>query len=166
MPSANRRRHAFRWTTISIRNALIASTTYLPMGFQTISIFGEMEMDSKFYRDISDKMKLPNDVQLQPWQYEMLEHKANRNMNAFLLWPLNTNSISVWSVAPAPVRRPSLKPCPIWYRQKPVLLRWKTRMSLTCPCTLIMPISFTKAISRQNVDCRLYAFKTRPGFPD
>ena len=44
---------------------------------------GEMEMDSKYFRDISDKMKLPHDVQLQPWQYEMLEHKANRNMNAF-----------------------------------------------------------------------------------
>lgn len=44
---------------------------------------GEMEMDNKYFRDISDKMKLPHDVQLQPWQYEMLEHKANRNMNAF-----------------------------------------------------------------------------------
>ena len=42
-----------------------------------------MEIDNKYFRDISDKMKLPHDVQLASWQYEMLDHKANRNMNAF-----------------------------------------------------------------------------------
>ena len=59
--------------------------------FQDVSAFGasddlnlsEMEIDNKYFRDISDKMKLPHDVQLASWQYEMLDHKANRNMNAF-----------------------------------------------------------------------------------
>lgn len=59
-------------------------------GFHDVSTYGvsdnlnlgEIEIDNKYFRDVADKMKLPHDVRL-PWQYEMLEHKANRNMNAF-----------------------------------------------------------------------------------
>lgn len=44
---------------------------------------GSVEIDGSRFRDIADKMKLPHDVPLADWQYEMLHHKANRNMNAF-----------------------------------------------------------------------------------
>ncbi|ASK27165.1 secretion system protein E [Neisseria chenwenguii] len=41
------------------------------------------EIDGSRFRDTADKMKLPHDVPLADWQYEMLHHKANRDMNAF-----------------------------------------------------------------------------------
>ena len=41
------------------------------------------EIDGRFVRDICDKMKLPHDVRLADWQYQMLNHKANGNFNAF-----------------------------------------------------------------------------------
>ncbi|MDO4997329.1 MAG: ATPase, T2SS/T4P/T4SS family [Neisseria sp.] len=44
---------------------------------------GNIELDGRYFRDVCDKMKLPHDVPLAQWQYEMLEYKANRNMNAF-----------------------------------------------------------------------------------
>lgn len=43
----------------------------------------ETELDGKHYRDVCDKMKLPHDVPLADWQYQMLEAKANRDLNTF-----------------------------------------------------------------------------------
>ena len=43
----------------------------------------EAELDGKHYRDVCDKMKLPHDVPLSDWQYQMLEAKANRDLNTF-----------------------------------------------------------------------------------
>ncbi len=40
-------------------------------------------IDGSLFKDITDKMKLPNDVPLHDWQLAMLAHKANRNLNAF-----------------------------------------------------------------------------------
>ncbi len=44
---------------------------------------GSLEIDGSQFRDIADKMQLPPDVPLMEWQYQMLEHKANRDLNAF-----------------------------------------------------------------------------------
>ncbi len=44
---------------------------------------GSIEINGSRFRDMADKMKLPHDVPLADWQYEMLHHKANRDMNAF-----------------------------------------------------------------------------------
>lgn len=46
-------------------------------------IASEIEIDSRYVRDVCDKMKLPNDVKLADWQYKMLEHKANGNLVEF-----------------------------------------------------------------------------------
>lgn len=43
----------------------------------------EYEIDGLKFRDVCDKMKLPADVHLADWQYEMLDAKANRDMNRF-----------------------------------------------------------------------------------
>lgn len=43
----------------------------------------DLGIDERHYRDVNDRMKLPYDVRLSDWQYEMLEHKANRNLNGF-----------------------------------------------------------------------------------
>ncbi|OSI22826.1 ATPase, T2SS/T4P/T4SS family, partial [Neisseria dumasiana] len=43
----------------------------------------EIEIDSRYVRDVCDKMKLPHDVKLADWQYKMLEHKANGNLVEF-----------------------------------------------------------------------------------
>ncbi|WP_373700745.1 ATPase, T2SS/T4P/T4SS family [Neisseria dentiae] len=43
----------------------------------------EIEIDSRYVRDVCDKMKLPYDVKLADWQYQMLEHKANGNLTEF-----------------------------------------------------------------------------------
>lgn len=57
-------------------------------GFADVSKYGvaqesSIEIDCRHMRDVCDKMQLPHDVQLADWQYEMLEHKANGNLNAF-----------------------------------------------------------------------------------
>ncbi|MDK4573602.1 ATPase, T2SS/T4P/T4SS family, partial [Kingella kingae] len=41
------------------------------------------EIDGKHFHDIADKMNVPHDIPLANWQYEMLNHKANRDLNAF-----------------------------------------------------------------------------------
>ncbi|MDF7675966.1 ATPase, T2SS/T4P/T4SS family [Neisseriaceae bacterium ESL0693] len=46
-------------------------------------ITDQNHIDGQRFRDISDKMKLPHDVYLAAWQYEMLEAKANRDMDTF-----------------------------------------------------------------------------------
>lgn len=43
----------------------------------------EIEIESRWVRDVSDRMKLPSDVKLTDWQYKMLEHKANGELNEF-----------------------------------------------------------------------------------
>ena len=43
----------------------------------------ETDLDGKHYRDVCDKMKLPHDVPLADWQYQMLAAKANRDLNTF-----------------------------------------------------------------------------------
>lgn len=43
----------------------------------------EIEIDNRYVRDICDKMKLPYDVKLADWQYQMLEHKADGNLVEF-----------------------------------------------------------------------------------
>ena len=60
-------------------------------GFNDVSAHGvperqavsEIEIDSRYVRDVCDKMKLPYDVKLADWQYQMLEHKANGNLTEF-----------------------------------------------------------------------------------
>ena len=42
-----------------------------------------LHQNSLHYADIADKMKLPHDVPLADWQYQMLEAKANRDLNTF-----------------------------------------------------------------------------------
>ena len=42
-----------------------------------------IEIEGKHYRDIADKMKFPHDVELTDWQLEMLQAKANRDLNRF-----------------------------------------------------------------------------------
>lgn len=42
-----------------------------------------IEINGKYFRDSADGMHLPHNITLDSWQYEMLEHKANRNLNAF-----------------------------------------------------------------------------------
>uniref|UniRef100_UPI00082CE7B1 ATPase, T2SS/T4P/T4SS family n=1 Tax=Snodgrassella sp. CFCC 13594 TaxID=1775559 RepID=UPI00082CE7B1 len=46
-------------------------------------ITDETHIEGKIFRDVCDKMKLPNDVKLAAWQYEMLDAKANRDMDKF-----------------------------------------------------------------------------------
>lgn len=46
-------------------------------------VASEIEIDSRYVRDVCDKMKLPHDVKLADWQYKMLEHKANGNLVEF-----------------------------------------------------------------------------------
>jgi type IV secretion system protein VirB11 len=41
------------------------------------------QIDGQKFRDVCDRMKLPADVYLAGWQYEMLDAKANRDMNRF-----------------------------------------------------------------------------------
>lgn len=59
------------------------------LNFKDVATYGnqnkqsEIEINGQQFRDLADKMKLPHDVSLQAWQLEMLEHKANRNLNAF-----------------------------------------------------------------------------------
>ncbi|XZA36206.1 P-type DNA transfer ATPase VirB11 [Neisseria musculi] len=43
----------------------------------------EIETDSRYVRDVCDKMRLPYDVKLADWQYKMLEHKANGDLVEF-----------------------------------------------------------------------------------
>lgn len=57
-------------------------------GFRDSAQFGvsgslKTEIDGRHFRDMADKMNLPPDVPLADWQYEMLTHKANRDLNAF-----------------------------------------------------------------------------------
>ena len=57
-------------------------------GFADVSKHGvvaesSIEIDGRLMRDVCDKMKLPHDVRLADWQYQMLEHKANGDLNAF-----------------------------------------------------------------------------------
>ena len=57
-------------------------------GFVDVSKHGvvaesSIEIDGRLMRDVCDKMKLPHDVRLADWQYQMLEHKANGDLNAF-----------------------------------------------------------------------------------
>jgi len=42
-----------------------------------------LETDARHYRDVCDKMKLPPDVPLADWQYQMLAAKANRDLDTF-----------------------------------------------------------------------------------
>ncbi|KPN72616.1 ATPase, T2SS/T4P/T4SS family [Neisseria sp. 83E34] len=59
--------------------------------FNDVSVYGTtervkpsaIEIDSRGVRDVSDKMKLPHDVVLTDWQYRMLAHKADGNLNDF-----------------------------------------------------------------------------------
>ncbi|WP_434779804.1 P-type DNA transfer ATPase VirB11 [Neisseria sp. Ec49-e6-T10] len=65
--------------------------------FTDVGSFGkaqtDIEINSKHYRDLSDKMKLPLDVLLHDWQLDMLQAKADRNLNRFfelaVLYKLN-----------------------------------------------------------------------------
>ena len=43
----------------------------------------ETDFDGRHYRDVCDKMKLPHDIPLADWQYQMLNAKANRDLNTF-----------------------------------------------------------------------------------
>lgn len=43
----------------------------------------QTEIDGRHFRDMADKMNLPNDVPLADWQYQMLAYKADRDLNAF-----------------------------------------------------------------------------------
>ena len=57
-------------------------------GFADVSKHGtakesSIEIDCREMRDVCDKMKLPHDVRLADWQYEMLKHKADGDLNAF-----------------------------------------------------------------------------------
>ena len=59
--------------------------------FSDVSVYGaperrttaEIETDSRYVRDVCDKMKLPHDVKLADWQYKMLDYKANGDLSAF-----------------------------------------------------------------------------------
>lgn len=42
-----------------------------------------MEIEGRHFSDAADKMGLPHDVPLTDWQYQMLEAKANRDLNTF-----------------------------------------------------------------------------------
>jgi hypothetical protein len=42
-----------------------------------------LHQNSRHFADIADQMKLPHDVPLADWQYQMLEAKANRDLNTF-----------------------------------------------------------------------------------
>ena len=42
-----------------------------------------IEIDGRHFRDLCDRMKLPHDVPLADWQYQMLEAKANRDLDTF-----------------------------------------------------------------------------------
>ena len=72
-------------------NSRFSLDDYLQSGrlkdFSDVSRFGtqetDIEIDSRQVRDVCDKMKLPHDVHLADWQYEMLCHKANGDLNAF-----------------------------------------------------------------------------------
>lgn len=59
-------------------------------GFTDYSRYGNanstddgIEIDGSRFRDVCDKMKLPHDVPLASWQYQMLEAKANRDLATF-----------------------------------------------------------------------------------
>ena len=60
-------------------------------GFKDVSTYGvpdnrsivEIEINSKYVRDVCDKMKLPHDVKLADWQYKMLDAKANGDFSTF-----------------------------------------------------------------------------------
>lgn len=43
----------------------------------------DIGIDGRHFRDVCDKIRLPNDVVLANWQYEMLNAKANRDMETF-----------------------------------------------------------------------------------
>lgn len=43
----------------------------------------DIEIEGRHYRDIADKMKLPHDVALHEWQLDMLQCKADRDLNHF-----------------------------------------------------------------------------------
>lgn len=43
----------------------------------------DIEIEGKHYRDISDKMNIPHDVELFDWQLEMLQCKADRELNRY-----------------------------------------------------------------------------------
>lgn len=58
--------------------------------FHDVSSYGRLpevtddnHIDGQRFRDIADRMKLPADVPLADWQYEMLDAKANRDMDTF-----------------------------------------------------------------------------------
>ena len=42
-----------------------------------------LHQNSRHFADIADQMKLPHDVPLADWQYQMLEAKANRDLTTF-----------------------------------------------------------------------------------
>ena len=42
-----------------------------------------LHQNSRHFADIADQMKLPHDVPLADWQYQMLEAKANRDLDTF-----------------------------------------------------------------------------------
>ena len=42
-----------------------------------------LHQNSRHFADIADQMKLPHDVPLADWQYQMLEAKANRDLETF-----------------------------------------------------------------------------------
>lgn len=65
--------------------------------FNDVSAYGvperrsvaEIEIDSKYVRDVCDKMKLPHDVKLTDWQYRMLDYKADRDLTSFFQEAVN-----------------------------------------------------------------------------
>ena len=52
-------------------------------------LVSEIEIDSRYVRDVCDKMKLPHDVKLADWQYRMLDYKANGDLSAFFQEAIN-----------------------------------------------------------------------------
>lgn len=63
--------------------------THRLQGFHDVSTHGavettaELDIDSRRVRDVCDRMKLPYDVPLADWQYQMLEDKADGNLSRF-----------------------------------------------------------------------------------
>lgn len=74
-------------------------------GFRDVSGHGvidrhmESEIESRWMRDVSDKMKLPHDIKLADWQYKMLEHKANGELNGFFRIAIG-QKLNICSVGP------------------------------------------------------------------
>ena len=149
MPSANRRRHAFSLDDYINTERVNRFHDVSAYGVSDDLNLGEKEMDSKYYRDISDKMKLPNDVQLQPWQYEMLEHKANRNMNAFFALAIK-HKLNICMVGGTGSGKTTFtKALSDLVPPEPASSHWKTHTNWICPSIPTMPICSTRDTSRQ-----------------